>query len=215
MDKAGQGIIVFIGMKITPPKSGPGRPRSFDPEAALEKAMRVFWSKGYEGASLADLTRAMGINRPSLYAAFGNKEALFRKAMDRYGSGPASHTCEALRAPTAREVAERCIYGTADLLANPDHPPGCLGVNGIVAGGDEAKAVCQDMAARRFAVIEALRKRFARAKKEGDLPANADPAALASYISAITQGMSVLAASGAKKAELRRIADVAMQAWPS
>lgn len=177
--------------------------------------MRVFWSKGYEGASLADLTKAMGINRPSLYAAFGNKEALFRKAMDRYGSGPASHTCDALEAPTAREVAERCIHGTADLLGNPDHPPGCLGVNGIVAGGDEAKAICRDMAARRFAVIEALYKRFVRARREGDLPADADPMALAFYLSAVTQGMSVLAASGAKKTDLRRIADVAMQAWPS
>ena len=174
--------------------------------------MRVFWQKGFEGASLADLTEAMGINRPSLYAAFGNKEKLFRLAMDRYGRGPASHVYEALQAPTAREVAERCILGPAELLGDPSHPPGCLGVNACVAGGDEA--VREDVAARRFVMIEALRKRFVRAKKEGDLPADADPAALALYISTVTQGMSVLAASGAKRNDLQRVARLAMGAWP-
>jgi AcrR family transcriptional regulator len=194
------------------PSSKPGRPRAFDPDEALEKAMRVFWEKGFEGASLTDLTRAMGINRPSLYAAFGNKEKLFRLAMDRYGRGPAAHVCKALEAPTAREVAERCILGTAELLGDPSHPPGCLAVNAFVAGGDEA--VRDEMAARRFAAIEALRKRFARARKEGDLPEGADPAALALYISTVTQGMSVLAASGAKKNDLLRVARTAMGAWP-
>lgn len=204
---------VFIGMKTSKPPGRPGRPRAFVEDDALEKAMCVFWRKGFEGTSLSDLTEAMGINRPSLYAAFGNKEQLFRKVMDRYGRGPASHVCEALDAPTAREVAERCILGTADLLCDPSHPPGCLGVNAFVAGG--AEAVREDMAARRFAVIEALRKRFVRARKDGDLPADADPSALAMYISTVTQGMSVLAASGAKQADLRQVAYLAMDAWPS
>jgi AcrR family transcriptional regulator len=199
-------------MKLPVSSCKPGRPRAFDPEEALEKAMRVFWEKGFEGASLSDLTKAMGINRPSLYAAYGNKEKLFRLAMDRYGRGPASHFCAALDAPTSREVAERCLLGTADLLGDPSHPPGCLVVNGFVAGGDEA--VREEMAARRFAVIEALRKRFVRAKKEGDLPDDADPAALALYVSTVTQGMSVLAASGAKKGDLLRVARLALDAWP-
>lgn len=213
MDKCGQVNYVFIGMKSPKTPGRRGRPRAFKEEEALEKATCVFWRKGFEGTSLSDLTEAMGINRPSLYAAFGNKEELFRKVMDRYGRGPASHVCEAMEARTAREVAERCILGTADLLCDPSHPPGCLGVNAFVAGADEA--VREDMAARRFAVIEALRKRFVRARKEGDLPAGADPSALAMYISTVTQGMSVLAASGAKQADLQQVARLAMDAWPS
>lgn len=215
MDKRRQVIYVFIGMKSTGAPAKPGRPRAFDADVALEKAMRVFWSRGYQGASLADLTEAMGINRPSLYAAFGNKEALFRKVLDRYGEGPSSHMCIALRAATAREMAEKVLYGTADLLGNPANPAGCLGVNGILVGGKAEEGVCKDMAARRCAATEAVKKRLVRAKKEKDLPAYADPAALALFLSAVTQGMSVQAASGAKSAELRRVADLAMQAWPS
>src|SRR5579864_399381 len=96
-----------------------GRPREFDIDQALDRALRVFWRKGYEGASLADLTRAMGINRPSLYAAFGSKEELFRKALDRYAEGPAAYVGEALNEPTARAVAQRLLSGTIDLLSDP------------------------------------------------------------------------------------------------
>src|SRR5215212_2984133 len=101
-----------------------GRPRAFDEEKALDAALKVFWRQGYEGASLPDLTRAMGINRPSMYAAFGNKEALFRKAIDRYNQGPASHVRDALDEPTARRVAERLLRGTIDLLTHPRNPSG-------------------------------------------------------------------------------------------
>src|SRR5580693_7878419 len=101
-----------------------GRPRAFNTDKALDRAMKVFWRKGYEGASLPDLTRAMGINRPSLYAAFGNKEALFRKALDRYAAGPASYACKALEAPTARGVVERLLRGAAG--SDPHSPRGCL-----------------------------------------------------------------------------------------
>ena len=177
--------------------------------------MRVFWRKGYQGTSLSDLTGAMGINRPSLYAAFGNKEELFRKVLDRYGRGPASHISDALQAPTAKEVAATILYGTADLLSDPDHPPGCLSVNAIVVGGKQTDAVCQEMAARRCRAVDALKNRFARAKKEGDLPSTADPASLALFVLTITQGMSVYAASGANRSALRQVADLAMQAWPS
>lgn len=215
MDNPRQVIYVFIGMKPCPPTLKPGRPRAFDADQVLEKAMLVFWQKGYQGASLADLTEAMGINRPSLYAAFGNKEALFRQVLDRYGRGPASHMCEALEAATAREVAEKILYGTADLLGDPRHPPGCLGVNGIVVGGEGTEGVCEEMKARRCAGIDALKKRFSRAKKEGDLPQSADPLALALFLTSVTQGMSVQATSGAAKADLNRVANIALQAWPS
>jgi AcrR family transcriptional regulator len=215
MDRSRQAINVFPGMKSPSPPSRPGRPRGFDADAVLEKAMRVFWEKGYQGASLSDLTGAMGINRPSLYAAFGNKEALFRKVLDRYGSGPASHMERALEAATAREVAEKILSGTVDLLGDSRHPSGCLGVNGIIVGGEGTEAVCGDMAARRCAWVESVKKRFVRARREGDLPASADPASLALFLAAVTQGMSVQAASGAARADLRRVADLAMQAWPS
>lgn len=215
LDTARQVNYVFIGMKPESQRARPGRPRAFDVDQALERAMRVFWGKGYQGTSLSDLTEAMGINRPSLYAAFGNKEELFRKVLDRYGRGPASHVYDALEAPTAREVAARILYGTADLLSDSGHPPGCLSVNAILVGGNETKVVCQEMAARRCAAVEALTKRFARAKKEGELPPAADPASLALFVLTITQGMSVHAASGASKSALRRVADLAMQAWPS
>src|SRR6059058_5432561 len=113
-----------------------GRPRAFDVDEALDQALKVFWRKGYEGASLPDLTRAMGINRPSLYAAFGNKEALFRKVMDRYTTGPAGYACDALQAPTAREVVERLFRGALAAQADPRNPRGCLMIQGALTCGD-------------------------------------------------------------------------------
>src|ERR1700731_1201666 len=118
-----------------------GRPRSFETGEVLDAAMKVFWCKGYEGASLADLTRAMGINRPSLYAAFGSKEGLFRKALDRYAEGPSAYVLEALNEPTARAVAERLVAGSADLLTHPRNPHGCLLVQGALACGEAADSV--------------------------------------------------------------------------
>ncbi|MGC3988741.1 MAG: TetR/AcrR family transcriptional regulator [Chthoniobacteraceae bacterium] len=109
-----------------------GRPRAFDPEQALDRAMRVFWSKGYVGASLSDLTEAMGINRPSLYAAFGNKESLFRLALEHYGKGPASFLQQALDQPTARKVAETILFLNVEMLTDPSTPGGCLSVRGAL-----------------------------------------------------------------------------------
>src|SRR6059058_4783820 len=113
-----------------------GRPRAFDVDEALDQALKVFWRKGYEGASLPDLTKAMGINRPSLYAAFGNKEALFRKAIDRYLEGPACYVREALREPTARVVVERLLRASIDLVTDSRNPRGCFMVQGALACGD-------------------------------------------------------------------------------
>src|SRR5713226_10317324 len=168
-------VYLPIGMKS---KSGQlGRPRAFDTDVALEHAMHVFWAKGYEGAALSDLTRAMRINRPSLYAAFGNKEQLFRKVLDRYMNGPVAYFGKALAAPKARDVVEEIFFGTARMTDDPKIPAGCLMVQGALACGDAS--VRKEVAARRTAAEVALRRRLQRAKREGDLSKNSDPAELA------------------------------------
>ena len=192
-----------------------GRPRKFDPDHALDQALKVFWSKGYEGASLPDLTAAMGINRPSLYAAFGNKEALFKKALERYAAGPACYVQQALQQPTARAVAEHLLDGAVEMLTNPKNPRGCLAVQGALACGDEAQGVQKELAARRLASETALRHRFDKAKRAGDLPKSTNPADLARYLSTVTHGLSVQAASGASRRELQGVAKLALQAWPT
>src|SRR5262245_51050944 len=128
-----------------------GRPRAFDVDAALDRALTVFWRKGYEGTSLPDLTRAMGINRPSLYATFGNKEALFRKVLDRYAEGPSAYVREALQEPTARAVAQRLLRGAVGLLTDPRNPRGCLMVQGALVCGGAAESVRRELARRRAA----------------------------------------------------------------
>ena len=191
-----------------------GRPREFDVDKALDLALQVFWRKGYEGASMADLTETMGITKPSLYSAFGNKEELFRKALDRYVDGPGGYVQVALGKPTARAVLEHLLYGAADAVTDPDHPPGCLAVQGALSCGDAAESIKQELMSRRANGEEDLRKRFDRAVAEGDLPAGSDAADLARYISAILQGMAVQAAGGTSREQLRKIAEMALRTWP-
>jgi AcrR family transcriptional regulator len=191
-----------------------GRPREFDPDQALDRALRVFWRSGYEGASMADLTEAMGITKPSLYAAFGNKEELFRKALDRYVDGPGGYVQVALAKPTAREVVEHLLYQAADAVTNPENPPGCLAVQGALCCGEAAETIKQELMSRRANGEENLRKRFARAITEGDLPRDSNAADLARYISAIVQGMAVQAAGGVSREQLRKIAEMTLRTWP-
>jgi AcrR family transcriptional regulator len=191
-----------------------GRPREFDPDQALDRALRVFWRSGYEGASMADLTEAMGITRPSLYAAFGNKEELFRKALDRYVDGPGGYVQTALAKPTAREVVEHLLYQAADAVTDPDNPPGCLAVQGALCCGEAAETIKQELMSRRANGEQELRRRFARAITEGDLPEGSDAADLARYISAIVQGMAVQAAGGVSREQLRKIAQMTLRTWP-
>jgi AcrR family transcriptional regulator len=191
-----------------------GRARAFDADEALDKAMTVFWRKGYDGASLSDLTEAMGINRPSLYAAYGNKQQLFRKALERYGEGPSSYEREALAQPTAREVAEGLLRGAADVQTDPQTPAGCLATLGTTYCAEDSSPVGKILIESRLAGHAAIRERFERARAEGDLPADADPKALTHYIGAVVCGMAVLAASGATRGDLERVIELTMRAWP-
>jgi AcrR family transcriptional regulator len=201
-------------MKKTEATAKPGRPRKFDADQALDRAMKVFWRYGYEGASLLDLTRAMKINRPSLYAAFGDKESLFRKALDRYVAQNACHVKEALAQPTARAVVERLWRAGIDVVADSSCPAGCLLVQGALACGATSKSVQRELTKRRQAGEDLLRARFERAILEGDLPRDSDAAALARYAATISYGMAVHAAGGATAEDLRPVVEVALRTWP-
>jgi AcrR family transcriptional regulator len=192
-----------------------GRPREFDIDEVLDAALELFWRNGYEGTSLSDLTEAMGITRPSLYATFGNKEELFRKVLDRYEDVCMRFTRDSLNEPTSRAVVEKLLYGYADAQTDPPHPPGCLGMNGALACSEEAEPIRQELIGRRIAGEAALRRRLEQAKSDGDLPEDSDPAALARYVMTVAQGMAIQAASGARRDALHHVIATALMAWPT
>ena len=174
-----------------------GRPRAFDADEALDRALEVFWRQGYEGTAVSDLTAAMGINRPSLYATFGNKEALFRKVLDRYADGPAAFAARALELPRAKDVAEALAYGAIQLTTGPDTPRGCLNVRTAQACGPDAEPARHEAITHRAADHAALRRRLRRAQAEGDLPPDADPGALAQFLTTFMDGIAVQAGGSA------------------
>jgi AcrR family transcriptional regulator len=190
-----------------------GRPRAFDPDTALEAALQVFWRNGYEGTALSVLTSAMGINRPSIYATFGNKEALFRKALDLYECQFMSSFSEALARPTARAVIERVLDETVARVTGQSTPAGCLGTNGAVACSPESEPVRQELIRRRIAVEERLRRRLEGAKSSGDLSLDADPGVLAKMVITMTQGIAVQAAGGCSRKDLQRIVQSFVKIW--
>src|SRR3984957_5459867 len=198
-----------MAKKTSKPK--PGRPRGFDTEAALDAAMRVFWEKGYEGATLADLTDAMRINRSSMWAAFGNKEDLFKKAFERYANTYQGFIREALEKPTARQMLESTLRSTGDFLPTQGKPKGCWSIQGALAVGDEASPIKKWLIQARKHGESVARERFEKAKKSGELGTNADPAAVASYFATLLQGLCVQAAGGATKAEMTRVVDTALR----
>jgi AcrR family transcriptional regulator len=173
--------------------------------------MRVFWEKGYEGASLADLTEAMGINRPSLYATFGDKQALFFRSMERYAAGPGSYLSAALQQPTARGVVEELFRGAVKVLSDPGNPRGCMSLQGALATGADAEPVKDALVQWRRAGEAEFRKRFVRARAEGDLPPDVDPGDLAKYVATVLNGLGVQAANGASRAEMTRVVNMAMR----
>lgn len=196
-------------------KKARGRPLAFNQDEVLDKALNVFWSRGYEGASMAELTEALGINKPSIYAAFGNKEALFRKALARYRAGPVAFVGEAMKAPTAQQAVEKLLLQAADLFSDKTTPNGCMIVQGALTCGESAHTIQQELIAYRGNFEATLTQRFELAKEQGDLAPNMDSKLLAKYIATIHQGMSVQATSGATREELLAVVEMALKNWPS
>ena len=190
-----------------------GRPREFCVQEALAAALRVFWEKGYDGASLTDLTEAMGITRPSLYAAFGNKEELFKSALDLYESEKLAYVRTALDASTARGVAQRLLEGTIRNITS--ECPGCLGVITSVSCGNKDSPIQQDVRARADTARRAMVERMQQAIDDGDftIPVQAD--VMTQYLTAMLQGLSVQAAAGATREQLEQVAEATLAVWPA
>ncbi|MEO9133163.1 MAG: TetR/AcrR family transcriptional regulator [Sphingomonas sp.] len=201
--------------QLLAPAPSKGRPREFCLDAALAGALRVFWRYGYEGASMAELTAEMGITKPSLYAAFGNKEALFHKALDLYEREKLAYMSTALDAPTARGVAERLLHGALEMQMKPGDPKGCLGVISANACGVEAESIKAEVVKRRASSEAALVARFERARDEGDLPDTITPQALVRYLFALMQGLMIQAGSGATPAQLSELVETSLALWPT
>lgn len=191
-----------------------GRPRTFDTEEALDSALRLFWRHGYEGTSISTLSSAMRINIPSLYAAFGNKEALFRKVVERYLQRHAIYIRHALAEPTARQAAEKLFKGAIDMVCEHGNPPGCLVVQGALVSDPMIDAIRLELAERRAQAESLIRGRFERALQEGDLPPGTDVAKLARFIITVNWGNAVQSASGACREQLEAVTDMAMRCWP-
>lgn len=193
-----------------------GRPRSFDRDEALESAVAVFWEHGYDATSIALLTRALGVGAPSLYAAFGDKQALFLEAVARYLRTDGAFTERALaEEPNAGDAVERLLREAAAAYTRPERPRGCL----LITAATNCSPQSADIAARlrelRAAGTRALEDKIAAAARTGDLPADTDAHALATFYSAVLQGMSAQARDGAARADLEQIAVAALKAWPS
>lgn len=204
---------IYIPVDMEKPASR-GRPREFDADVALAAALRVFWTKGYEAASLTDLTDAMGITRPSLYAAYGNKEALFRQALDLYESEKLAYVGSALEAETARGVARNLLYGAIDTVTGGECR-GCMGVIASVACQSAEPSIREDVARRAESSRRAMIDRMQRAINEGDFSVPTDAETITRYLMAVLQGMSVQAGAGADRQQLQQVAEATLTVWPS
>ncbi|MFE3443385.1 TetR/AcrR family transcriptional regulator [Nocardia sp. NPDC059180] len=193
-----------------------GRPRAFDRDLALQRAMEVFWEHGFEGSSMTDLTSAMGINSPSLYAAFGGKETLFREAIELYGRTEGSLTARALTdEPTAREAIEAMLRDNAVAYTAPDKPHGCMVVLAGSTYTTRTETIREFLVDKRKETSADLRARLDRGVTDGDLPADTDTAELAAFYTTVLYGLSIQARDGEGHDELMRSIDRAMAAWPT
>jgi AcrR family transcriptional regulator len=192
-----------------------GRPRTFDRDDALQRAVDVFWEHGYDATSVALLSQAMGISPPSLYSAFGDKRTLFLETLDRYLHTFGAFTARALtEEPTAHGAIARVLHEAAAAYTRPDHPRGCLlitAATNCTPQSDDIKAHLRDL---RIAGMNALEQKFTTAVGVRELPADTDADALAAFYSAVIQGMSAKARDGATRDDLDDIAAVALRAWP-
>lgn len=191
-----------------------GRPRAFVLDDALDKAIDVFWRQGYEGTTLDDLTRAMHISRPSLYAAFGNKETTFKSAVQRYAVVDMAYVDHAIAQPTARDVAEHYLFSNVNAITTPGKPAGCLSIQGGLTSNPEHRRVIDFLNSSRAAGEERFVERFQVAINSGDLPADEDPRELAKYLATATAGLAVQATGGATRGELKRVASRMLLAFP-
>jgi AcrR family transcriptional regulator len=191
-----------------------GRPRTFDRAHALERAMEVFWAHGYEGTSMSELTAAMEINSPSLYAAFGCKEELFREAVAHYNETLGATAATELRdRPTAREAISAVLRHHAVVFCDPGTPRGCMIVLAATTCTDRTRSVHDHLAKWRLATEEDFRARVERGIADGDVPADADAATIAAFYNTVNHGMAIQARDGADQTKLSAIAEAAIAAW--
>lgn len=198
-------------MTVDKPLKKRGRPAAFNEEIALQQAMNAFWEYGYEGTSMRMLMSAMQMNKASIYAAYGSKESLFKKAIEKYLQGPASFLADALKQPTALAVIQAMLSQAAYILAHPSHPLGCLVTQGALSVSPASGEMKLLLKGYRQQLEQQLVQRFVRAMDEKDLLPTADPAVLAKLVMTIHQGMVVQAVSGATQAELFNVAAMASQ----
>ncbi len=198
-----------------PSRRKTGRPLSFDPEAALKPAMLLFWQHGYEATSLADLTQAMGITPPSIYAAYGDKKGLFRAAVQHYLSNPQTPFDLIEQAATAKSAACALIEGATIAFTGEDTPAGCLLASSAIAVSSDAADVRKELASIRCDIEAALRAKILSDIANGAIPDGTDPGILAAYVIAVIQGLSTLARDGASRSKLFKVAQLSLAAWPS
>ena len=196
----------------TTPRKPRGRPRSFDREQALDSAMEVFWEKGFEAASLSDLTKAMGINPPSLYAAFGDKERLFLEAVERYVSHRGQ--CDYCGEATARESVRKLLTHVAEEMSDSSHPHGCLMMMATTTTAAASAQLQAAIAKLRASSRQKLRERIARGVADGELPPDTDASALAAFYGAVLAGMAAMAHEGTTRKLLLATVETAMRSWP-
>lgn len=189
-----------------------GRPRAFEPEVALDAAVDTFWRHGYDSTGLSELTEAMGISRPALYRAFGDKAQLFRVALERYIDRNMGYVEAALAMPSAREVAEAFLIGNARAVTTPGRPPGCLSVQAMVTHETDAFSL---LAENRKVIQGRLAARFRQAISDGDLPPDEDPDDIARFIITLTTGFAIRAADGEPRDALVALARRALTVFPA